>query len=71
MLRVLGIVFVGIWAWDEAAVRVNASTGSTTLPFLWGGIIPGSKTFSKYLSEVYLMVIGFVLILLSAMGGRE
>jgi hypothetical protein len=67
VIRLLGVLFVGVWVWDEAAVRLNVSTGKTTIPFLWGGLLPGSATVSKYFSEVYLMVIGFVLILLSFM----
>lgn len=71
MLRFFGIAFVLIWAWDEAAVKVNTSTGSTTLPFLWGGLLPGSATLAKHISEVYLMVIGFLLLLVSMMGRHE
>jgi hypothetical protein len=65
VFRLLGILFVSVWAWDEAAVRLNVSTGKSTIPFLWGGLIPGSAALSKYFSEVYLMAVGFILIVLS------
>ena len=67
MLAVIGGILVGIWIWDEAAVRIDTKTGQSTLPFLWGGILPGTAALAKYVSEFMVAAVGFVLIILHLM----
>ncbi len=59
-LLVLGIAAVGIAAYDETALLINNSSPSVTLPFIWQG------TVAEYVSELWLVIIGAILILIAA-----
>jgi hypothetical protein len=60
-LLVLGIVAVGIPVYDQVAFQIDAKTGTATLPFIWQGSV------ASVISELWLAIIGAILILIAAL----
>jgi len=60
VLLALGIAAVAIPLYDEGALFVNETSPNVSLPFIWKGAP------AEYVSELWLAIIGALLIIVAA-----